>query len=148
MKPRKYSCHNDRKNQRKSGRKECRRRNTYLPMSNSDKCNFYFFIGFDCNGFFVKPGVGCCSHNGHTKLCSSIISNINKDELKFIKDMGDGHTKPSTIQNTILSKYGKFVPRSRIRYLTEYHQRSICNSTDYDGLFDGEKSWNKVILNL
>lgn len=43
------------------------------------------------------PIVGCCVHNGHTKLSISIIYNIKNREQKFIKDMGDEHTKSSTI---------------------------------------------------
>ena len=42
--PRRYTYHNDKKNQRKFGRKQCRRRNTNLPLSKCDKCNFHFLL--------------------------------------------------------------------------------------------------------
>ena len=54
--------------------------------------------------------------------------------------MGEGDTRPSTIQNTLFAKTGKYLSRSRIRNLTDYHSRSIINGADYEGLFDGKKT--------
>ena len=54
--------------------------------------------------------------------------------------MGEGDTRPSTIQNTLFAKTGKYLSRLRIRNLTNYHSRSIINGKDYEGLFDGKKT--------
>ena len=52
-----------------------------------------------------------------------------------MEDMGKGHARPSTIQNTIFNKTGKLIPRSKIRHITGYDKRCIINSSEFDVLF-------------
>ena len=81
----KYTFHNDYKNQCDLGRKEYRRRNTHLPLNAYSRYNFVLYIDFDFNSFFLKPSIGCSSHNRHLKLSRSIISNINIEEEYLLK---------------------------------------------------------------
>ena len=118
---RKITYHHDRKNQRKKGRKLCRRSHTKLPIKKCNRCNFFFRISFDPMGFYVVPGQGNKTHQRHNKICSETICNIDKINQKFMEDIGKGHARPSTIQNNIFNKVGKLVPRSKIQYLTAYN---------------------------
>ena len=104
-------------------------------MNKCHRCNYFFRISFDPNGFYIVPGLGNKTHSHHNKICSSTIRDVDDINNKLMEDMGKGKAKPSTIQNTIFNKTGQLVPRSKIRHLTGYDKRCIMNNDDFDILF-------------
>ena len=131
---RKHTFHNDRKNHREDGRKLCRQRNSKLAKSKCSTCRFSFRVSFDFNGFYVAPGLGNCKHSGHSKIGNNVMSYLDDVNEQFIKDMGEGYTRPSCIQNAVFNKTGKLISRSAIRHITGYSKRNIDGS-DFDGFF-------------
>ena len=66
------------------------------------------------------PGVDCNIHNGHEQIHSKTVlkSGLDANNSLFIKDMGEGKTPPSIIQNTVFQKTGKIISRAAIRFIT------------------------------
>ena len=65
-----FSMHNDRKmiNCDKKGRQMCRRRIVTRPIFRHKLCQYKLIIQFDEVGFYVKPGQGHRTHDGHPVL--------------------------------------------------------------------------------
>ena len=141
---RKITYHSNRVHQRVKGRSLCRRAYSSLAMNKCTRCKFYFYIDFDSSGFFVVPGLGNTKHVNHPQIKNSIKS-VNKrslgpDDTNFIDDMGSGRIPTKYIQHAVFQKTGKLLPRSTIKYLTNYNQRSIINDKDFSGLFSDQET--------
>jgi len=95
---RKYTLHNDRKNQREQGRKKIRRGYSSRSITKETRCKFFFYINFDEYGFFVEPGIGNRYHTHHSPM-NKLIGETSKDELEeddqdFMVDMKARHKTP------------------------------------------------------
>ena len=123
---RRYTFHNDRKNQREQGRKKCRRRYSRRSISTETGCKFFFYINFDSCGFYVEPWYGNKYHNHHFPI-NKASSAINKEQLQtedneLISYMTGEQAADAQIQNFLFNKTGKFVERSTIRHITKFQK--------------------------
>ena len=115
---RRYTFHNDRKNQRTLGRKKSRRSYSARSTTKETRCKFFFYINFDEYGFYVVPGLGTKHHCHHSPI-NKAVGSTHQDELQdneqsLIKDMADGQAADAQIQNIVFNKTGKLVPRHTI----------------------------------
>lgn len=141
---RKITYHSNRVHQRIKGRTLCRRAYSSLAMNKCTRCKFYFYIDFDTTGFFIVPGIGNTKHINHPQIKNSINSvqkrSLGPDDKDFIDDMGSGKIPTKFIQHAVFQKTGKLIPRSTIKYLTNYNKRSIINDQDYTNLFSDQET--------
>ena len=141
---RRYTLHNDRKNQREHGRKKCRRRYSGRSITTETRCKFFFYINFDLYGFYVEPGYGNRYHSHHFPI-NKASSTSNKDQLQtedneLISNMAGGQAPDAQIQNVLFNKTGKLVERSTIRHITKFQKRLIINDSDFNEIFSGKDS--------
>ena len=98
---RRYTLHNDRKNQRSQGRKKCRRSYSSKSVTKDCRCKFFFYIDFDEHGFFVEPGIGNWNHTDHPPLNRNSPEKrkdqIDDNDKSLIDDMADGQAKDAQI---------------------------------------------------
>ena len=140
---RRYTLHNDRKNQRSKGRSKCRRGYSARSRENETRCKFFFYIDFDTYGFYVEPGLGNKDHTHHHPINRNFgelesKKDIQDDDAEFIKDMADGQAQDSQIQNIVFKKTGKLIPTSTIRQITHYQKRNIVNESDFTDIFENK----------
>ena len=139
---RRYTLHNDRKNQRSQGRKKCRRSYSSKSISKDCRCKYFFYIDFDKDGFYVEPGLGNRNHSNHSQLNKHSNGknkhSIDDNDHSLIGDMADGQAQDSQIQNVIFNKTGKLIPRYTIRQITKFKKRTIVNDSDFKEMFEGK----------
>jgi len=82
---RRYTLHNDRKNQRSKGRSKYRRGYSTRSREKETRCKFFFYINFDTYGFYIEPGLGNEEHTHHHPI------NRNVGELDSKKDIQDAN---------------------------------------------------------
>ena len=92
------------------------------------------------------PGLGNCKHIGHSKVGNNVLSYLDSKNLQLIKDMGEGYTRPSCIQNTVFNKTGKLISRSAIYHITRYSKRYIDDS-NFEGFSNKINFLISVLLN-
>ena len=138
---RRYTLHNDCKNQRSQDWKKCRRSYSSKSIHKECRCRF-FYIDYDDYGFYVEPGIGNRNHTHHSPLNQHSQgknkSAIDDDEY-FINDMADGQTKDAQIQNIVFNKIGKLNPRYTIQQITKYKKRTIINESDFKEMFHNQE---------
>ena len=138
---RRYTLHNDRKNQRSQGRKKYKRSYSSKSISRDCRCKFFSYIDFDKDGFYVDPGIGNKNHSNHSQLNKhskgKTKHSIDDDERDLIDDMVDGQVTDSQIQNVVFNKTGKLIPRYTIRQITKFQKRIIVNDSDFKEMFQG-----------
>ena len=76
-----YTLHNDCKNQRKLGRKKCRRRYSFRSTSKATRCKFFFYINFDEYGLYLELGLGIRFHS-HQSPLNKAGDETTQDELQ------------------------------------------------------------------
>ena len=59
--------------------------------------------------------------------------------MGLIKDMADRQAPDAQIQNTVLNKTGKLVPRHTIRQITKYNKRTIIKNSDFREMFENKE---------
>ena len=140
---RRYTLHNDRKNQRTLGRKKCRRSYSSRSTTKATRCKFFFYLDFDEYGFYVVPGLGTRHHSHHSPLNraggETTHNELQEKEHGLITDMAEGQAPDAQIQNTVFNKTGKLVPRHTIRQITKYNKRAIVNDSDFSGMFENKE---------
>ena len=119
---RKTRVTNDRLNGRGSvGRTMERRSRTARPTDKDQCCPFFFTIGFDTNGFFIRNGQGCSNHYGHPKVVSSKYNypiRLLTDEEKLIaKSVIDADASKGIVRNVIGKRTGQIVSLQACHYL-------------------------------
>ena len=91
---RRYTLHNDWKNQRSQGRKKCRRSYSSKSVTKDCRCKLFFNVDYDEHGFFVEPGIGKRNHTHHPPLNINFLEKrkdqIDDNDKSLIDDMVDG----------------------------------------------------------
>jgi hypothetical protein len=118
------SLNADYKNRRKNGKKLDRRTSTSKPILQHGEttCKWKLLFSCDAQGFFLRCGLGCGSHHGHSpplenSLASTRKSLLQHSEVETMKYLGGAHANAGVGRNFLFNKTGKFISTSQARYL-------------------------------
>ena len=136
---------NDRLNSRgSSGRSMERRSRTCRPTNPDERCPFSFHISYDLNGFYIKNGVGCCSHYGHPKAFENKynypVRLLTEQEKHIAKSVIDADASKGIVRNVIGRRTGQIVSLQACHYLG-----TLGNDLKRLACLDGLSSSDRII---
>ena len=105
----------------------------------------FFTIAFDCNGFFLRKGLGCSNHYGHPKVVSSKYNysiHLLTDEQKNIaKSVIDADASKGILWNVIGRHTGQIASLQAFHY-----QGTLGNDLKCLACLDGLSSSYRIIF--
>ena len=98
-----------------------RRSRTSRPIDYSDRCPFSFHISYDCKGFYIRNGIGCCNHLQHPKIDGGNynypVRLLTDEEKRIAKSVIDADANKGIVRNVIGKRTGQIVSLQACHYL-------------------------------